>query len=224
MNASTLGIVSGSLIVFLFLFFTSMFLGRSFCSWLCPTGGIQDQVGQSRSKRVGVAKIAWIKYGVWGIWLAMLFFFFRRAGGIRGVQFAFATEMGLSTTSIQALIVYAIVVLVFFLLSLIFGRRTGCHTLCWMAPFMVIGRKLGLVLKIPSLHLATSLSSCVSCGQCNSACPMSLDVSELVKKGEIIDNNCILCGRCMDTCTKDSIAWAWNRISGKNIALQYGCH
>ena len=67
MNGSTVGTISGSVIVFLLQFFTAMVLGRSFCSWLCPAGGIQDQVGLSRTKPVAVAKIARIKYGIWGI-------------------------------------------------------------------------------------------------------------------------------------------------------------
>ena len=210
-GAGAAGIVSGSLLVFLLQFLTGMILGRSFCSWLCPGGGIQDQVGRSRTKRVTVARVAWMKYAVWGIWLVALFFFFRRAGGIQDVQFAFGTEMGLSTTSVQALIAYSIVCLAFFLLSLIFGRRSGCHTLCWMAPFMVIGRKLGFALRLPSLHLATRPESCVSCGRCNAVCPMSLDVQRLVQRGYITDNNCILCGSCMDTCRKETIGWAWRR-------------
>ena len=205
------GIATGSLFLFVLLFLSSIVLGRSFCSWICPAGGIQDQVGTFRTKTVAVSKIAWMKYVVWTVWLAMLLFSFRRAGGINSIQVGFATEMGLSTTSIQALISYTVVVLVFFLLSTMFGRRTGCHTLCWMAPFMVLGRKIGLAVRIPSLHLATVPTSCVSCGRCTANCPMSLNVQELVKKGEITDDNCILCGRCIGSCRKDTIDWAWRR-------------
>lgn len=208
-GGSTLGIISGSIIMFLLMLITSMVLGRSFCSWMCPAGGIQDQAGLSRTKTVAVRKISWMKYVIWGTWLGMLLFFFRRAGGVKGIDFAFSTEMGLSTTSVQALIAYSMVVIVFFGVSLIFGRRAGCHTLCWMAPFMVIGRKLGFALKVPSLHLSTSRQNCVSCGRCTSACPMSLPVQELVQQGKITDNNCILCGKCMNTCRKDVIAWSW---------------
>ena len=33
------------------------------------------------------------------------------------------------------------------------GRRAGCHTICWMAPFMIIGRKLRNLVAWPSLRL-----------------------------------------------------------------------
>ena len=208
-GASITGIVTGSIIVFLAQMVTAVVIGRSFCSWLCPAGGIQDQVAFSRTRRVPVRKIGWIKYFVWGVWLVMLVFFFRRAGGIQDIQFAFATEGGLSTTSVQALIVYAAVTLVFFLLSLTIGRRAGCHILCWMAPFMVIGRRIGLHLHVPSLRLKTKPEVCVSCRRCDEGCPMSLDVMDLVSKGEIYSDSCILCGKCIDTCRKDVISWRW---------------
>lgn len=36
------GIVTGSFIVFIGTLFGAIFLGRSFCSWLCPMGGMQE--------------------------------------------------------------------------------------------------------------------------------------------------------------------------------------
>jgi polyferredoxin len=208
-RAGTAGIISGSVIVFLSLLVAGIFFGRSFCSWICPAGRIQDQVGIARPKAVNVKRISWLKYIVWGAWLGMLLFFLRRAGGIKGIEFAFDTTAGFSTTSIYALIAYSIVVLVFFSLALVFGKRAGCHTICWIAPFMVIGRKIGLALRLPSLHLSTEPDSCVSCGRCTKTCPMSLPVDELVGKGRITDDSCILCGNCIETCKKDTIRWAW---------------
>lgn len=209
MIGAAAGIVTGSILVFCGQFVLAMFLGRSFCSWVCPGGAVGDQVSRVRKKRLPVGRVAWIKYAVWIPWLGMLLYFFRRTGGIHTVRFAYGTEGGLSVTSVAALMAYTIVVLTFFLMSLIFGRRAGCHTLCWMAPFMIIGRRLGLGLGLPSLRLTTNLESCVSCGRCTAACPMSLDVQTLVQTGGITDNNCILCGRCIDTCKRGTITWGW---------------
>ena len=203
------GIVTGSVLVFCAQLIIALFLGRSFCSWLCPAGAIADQMAFARSRRVRVKRLAWIKYGVWGFWLAALLYFFRRAGGIQAVHFGYETEGGLSVASVPGLISYTMVVLAFFLISLAAGRRAGCHSLCWMAPFMIIGRRLGLVLRVPSLRIKTNPESCVSCGLCTSACPMSLEVETLVKTGSITDNNCILCGRCIAACQKNSLSWSW---------------
>lgn len=211
LGGSTMGILSGSLVVFAVLFVLSMFLGRTFCSWVCPAGGIQDQIGQGRTKKVPVKKINWMKYAVWGIWLAGLLYFFREAGGIKEIRFAYQTEHGLSTTSFQSLVVYGMVVLTFIILSLVFGRRTGCHTICWISPFMILGRKIGLALPLPSLHLKTLPETCVDCSFCRTACPMSLNVPELVRDGKITDDDCILCGKCLTACRKETIAWAWRK-------------
>ena len=207
--AGIVGIISGSIIVFLVLLAAGMVFGRSFCSWLCPAGRIQDQAAITRPRGVNVKRISWIKYVVWGTWLGMLLYFLRRAGGVKTVDFLFATVSGFSTTSIYALITYSIVVLVFFTLALVFGKRAGCHTICWIAPFMVIGRKIGLALRVPSLYLSAEPESCVSCGRCTAGCPMSLPVEEEVARGRITDNNCILCGACIEKCKKGSIRWAW---------------
>ncbi|MCG3256618.1 MAG: 4Fe-4S binding protein, partial [Candidatus Heimdallarchaeota archaeon] len=38
------GVISGSLIVFAGLFVLSLFLGRAYCGWVCPVGGMQEVV------------------------------------------------------------------------------------------------------------------------------------------------------------------------------------
>lgn len=93
--------------------------------------------------------------------------------------------------------------------SLAFGRRTGCHTICWISPFMILGRKIAMAGGIPSLRLRTVPDSCISCHRCNASCPMSLDVESLVKQGEITDDNCILCGKCIDSCYRETIGFRW---------------
>ncbi len=215
MQGSYFGVVSGSLIVFIVLLILSIFLGRSFCSWLCPAGGIQDQIAQSRTKRVNVKKISWIKYLIWGSWLGGLLFLFKKSGGVNSIQIAYATEHGFSTTSLPALIAYSSVIIVFILLSLIFGKRTGCHTICWISPFMIIGKKLSEFLKIPSFHLKTEKNLCVHCGKCNISCPMSLNVEKLLESDAIIDNNCILCGECKEVCPKNLFSWKFGAVNKK---------
>lgn len=212
MNASIQGVVSGSLIVFLILLVLSIFFGRFFCSWLCPAGGIQDQLLQSRNKRVSVKKISWLKYVIWFFWLGTLLFLFRKAGGVKEIDFTYATVKGFSTADLMAIIVYTIVVLSFTTISLIFGRRTACHTICWISPFMIIGKKLAETLKIPNLHLRAAADQCVHCGKCDTSCPMSLDVEKLVDMGVIRDNNCILCGECKESCPKKLFSWKFGVI------------
>ncbi|MBB6481878.1 4Fe-4S binding protein [Spirochaeta isovalerica] len=203
MQGASEGLIAGSLILFLFLFLSSLVTGRLFCSWICPAGVIQDIAGQSRTKAVKVRSISWIKYLVWIPWLLLVLFLFRRAGGIQGADFFYQTEYGVSLTRFADAVIYGIVILVFYLMSMIFGRRAACHTICWMAPFMVLGKKTGEIFRIPSLKIKTDPEKCVSCGRCSSVCPMSLPVESYGKKGKLNDANCILCGRCIEVCKRN---------------------
>jgi hypothetical protein len=49
---------------------------------------------------------------------------------------------------------------------LVFGRRAGCHTISWMAPFLIIGRWLRNLVQWPALWLVAELASCTQCETC----------------------------------------------------------
>ncbi|MBC7234823.1 MAG: 4Fe-4S binding protein [Chloroflexi bacterium] len=106
--------------------------------------------------------------------------------------------------------IYYIVVLLFLGLSVAIGRRAGCHYLCWMAPFMILGRKLRNLTRWPALHLVAMPERCTQCGRCVATCPMSLPVSDLVQRGDMEHDECILCGNCVDTCPHDSIRYRFS--------------
>lgn len=199
------GVVSGSLIVFIMLFLSSLFFGRAFCSWICPAGAIQDILIQSRSKRINVRRVGWIKYVLWVPWIITILLMFKRAGGVKELNFFYQTEMGVSITRPEAAIMFGCIVVLFYLLSMILGRRGSCHAVCWMAPFMVLGKKLGQVLKIPSVVLKRESSKCISCKKCSDVCVMSLRVENLALNREFSDHDCILCGKCINVCPHNVI-------------------
>jgi polyferredoxin len=206
------GIIAGSLVVFAVLFLAAIFLGRGFCAYVCPGGTLQDLLAEGRSRAFPRRALGWLKYVIWAVWLGMLLFFFRRAGGVQGLHVTFHTEHGLSVTNLHALIIYLIVVAVFAGLALAFGRRAACHTICWMAPFMVFGRRLGFATGLPALRVAAAPGTCTSCGRCDNVCPMSLPVSRLQRRGTITSSDCILCGRCVDTCPKKTLSFRWRQV------------
>ena len=99
--------------------------------------------------------------------------------------------------------IYLGIVALFFIPNLFLGRRAMCHCICWMAPFMVLGGKLGRALRIPQLHIKAEPDRCISCGKCERACPMSLPVEVLLRADTISDAECIQCAACADACPKD---------------------
>jgi ferredoxin-type protein NapH len=126
-----MGIVAGSVLFFISLFAVALFLGRGFCGWVCPAGAMQDLLRPTRNRRV--RKGRWVKFVVWGIWIALL-----SAGLILNrplkIDPLFFTESGVSISEPQQYIIYGMVVAVFIVLALSVGRRGACHTVCWMAP------------------------------------------------------------------------------------------
>ncbi|KWX76204.1 4Fe-4S ferredoxin [Paenibacillus riograndensis] len=200
-QGSFAGIATGSCLLFAALFGSSLWFGRAFCSWVCPAGGLQDTCSQVVNKPAG-SRQNLIKYLIWLPWVLSILAGFVTAGGIKDVNPIYFTDHGISVSAPPAFITYFAVVLLIVSVSLIFGRRSFCHSLCWMAPFMVLGNSLKNKLGYPSLHLEARTEDCISCKKCDRACPMSLKVNEMVQNRDMNSNECILCGSCEAVCPK----------------------
>jgi len=205
------GIVTGSLLLFGLLFVSSVVIGRLFCAWVCPGGALGEIVSQARPHRLRRDRVHWIKYLVWAPWLTTIALLFIGAGGVSEVEPLYSTEAGFSTTSLSHLIAYLLVVIVFLALMLSVGKRAPCHTICWMAPFMILGRSVGNALRLPALRLAADPDACIHCGKCSAACPMSLEVQPMAERGVMDHTDCILCAECIDVCPKSVISYKWKR-------------
>ena len=178
-QAASEHIMNGSFIVFSAMFILSMFLGRVWCGYLCPAGGLQECLAQCNPKP---AKQGWrdkIKYVIWIVWITAVVVTFILGKYDVTINPFYMTDHGISVTSIYNYVMYYGVMLLLVLPALIHGRRATCHYICWMAPFMVIGSTIGRLLHIPQLHIEAEGDACVGCGQCNKACPMGLDVKAM---------------------------------------------
>ena len=192
------------------MFVSSLLVGRAWCGWLCPAGGLQEAAFGINNGRFKLGKRDWIKWFIWVPWIAGIVAAFIAAGGPRKVDFFHLTDGGVSVTHPMQYIVYLLVVGVFLVLAVLMGRRAGCHTICWMAPFMILGRKLRNLAAWPSLRLVAQPEECRDCLKCGTNCPMSLDVHGMVQKREMEHSECILCGTCVDNCGHDAIRFAFS--------------
>lgn len=201
------GVVSGSVIVFFLLFLSGLFFGRAWCGWVCPAGGLAEICTSVNAKPVPVKKLRIIRYSIFTVWFAILVAGFVLAGGIHGVDPLHLTERVISVDEPVKYIVYYMVMLIFFVLSIAIGRRGACHTICWMSPFLTAGMWLGRKLRLPQMRIKASADACIDCKLCDKKCPMSIDVSEQVKGGSVRSLDCILCGECVDVCPKDVLSY-----------------
>jgi ferredoxin-type protein NapH len=211
--AAQQGGISGSFLMFGLMFLASLFLGRAFCGWVCPAGGLQECCFPVRDKTARGGRANWIKYFIWIPWIVAIAIVAVSAGGFHRVDPFYQTRYGISISEPGAYIVYFFFVGLIVILSLIAGKRAFCHYICWMAPFMVIGTKVRSLLKWPALRLKSDKEKCVDCKTCTKNCPMSLDVNGMVRGDSMKHSECILCGTCVDVCPKDVIRYSFS--SGK---------
>ncbi|MDJ0780583.1 MAG: 4Fe-4S binding protein [Desulfosarcinaceae bacterium] len=208
LEASATGIVNGSWIVFLLLLVSALLLGRGYCGWLCPAAGCQEAIFLARPKRVTKGDL--IKWIIWVPWFGAIVVLAIRAGGYHTIDFFYQTTHGLSIGDIQGAIVYFSVLIGLIVLpAFLFGKRAFCHHLCWMAPFMIVGRQLRNRLRWPSLGLAPAADKCVHCHTCTRGCPMSLPVERMVAQQRMEHTECILCGTCVDGCEQGAVTYTW---------------
>lgn len=216
-NAGLNGIINGSFIVFVLMFLLSIPFGRLFCGYLCPAGGLQECAFTINGNQ---AKQGWknnIKYIIWAFWLLAVACCYFYSGKAIRIDFFFETTNGISVSTMQSYIIYYGIVFLIFIPSILFGKRIFCHYLCWMAPFMVLGTKLRRLLHLPGLHIKSkNCSNCISCDKCNKSCPMGLNVSKLIKDGQIENLECIQCGACIDSCPRKVLSYGMTKGKGES--------
>jgi len=199
------GVVTGSLIFFIILFLSALFFRRAHCGWTCLSTGIHDAGLFYVTKKVGM-KSRVLKYLIWTPWFIAIVTLLA-INGIKKVDPLFATTHGLSVMDVRGYLILYFFLGLIIALALVVGRRSFCHHVCWMAPFLVIGDKVGRLLRLPSLHLEADKEKCIACGLCSQKCPMSLPVKEMVASGDLMHTDCILCGECSDNCKKKVIRY-----------------
>lgn len=210
-QASSKGVVNGSFVLFILMFIGSLFLGRGYCGWVCPGAGCQEAIFLARDKKV--TKGDYWKWLIWVPWIGSIALLAIGAGGYKRIDFFFMTTHGLSIASFPSLIAYFLVLLLLIVLpAFVFGRRSFCHHLCWMAPFMILGRKIRNYFQWASLQLKAKPENCKHCHACAEHCPMSLPVEEMVHRGSMENTECILCGACIDLCKPGAITYDWGKI------------
>lgn len=207
------GIITGSFIAFTMMFFSSLFLGRAYCGWVCPASGVQEEIMKVNDRKIKRGNF--IKWLIWIPWILFIIVLAIRNGGYNSIDPFYQTTYGFSMANVGALFTYLAVLTIIVLPAFFIGRKSFCHHICWMACFMILGRKIRNIIRFPSLELISSPNNCVSCHTCTNECPMSLPVETMVKENKMENSECIFCGTCIDGCKSKAIQYRFENKEKK---------
>ena len=201
------GVLSGSMLVFIALFLSGLFLGRAWCGWVCPAAGVAELSLGVNPKPVNRKRLRIVRYSIFAVWFSVIVLGFVLAGGVMGIDPLRMTERGISVDEPVKYIIYYFVLLLIFVLDVAIGRRGACHSICWMSPFLTAGMWLGRKLRLPQLQIKAKTEACIDCKKCTQKCPMSIDVNTEVKQGAVRSYDCVLCGECVGVCPKGVLSY-----------------
>ncbi len=178
----------------------ALFLGRVFCSWICPISFFSELMERGLSLFVKRRKDILV-VPRWLLWFSLvgeLLFSMIIAAPI----FVFLSPPGLVGREIMMWVFFkrfaieGVVVIVVMFLNLL-TRRFFCRYLC------PLGALLAFIGSKRRLRIAKD-DNCVNCGVCDRSCPLGLNPSS----GDF-SHYCWNCGECIDTCPKKALSFVW---------------
>ncbi|TYO98883.1 4Fe-4S binding protein [Geothermobacter ehrlichii] len=190
-----------ALVLLLTFFAMALLAKKSFCSWLCPVGTLEEALWKLGRKLCGRNLVIWrwLDIPLRTLKYALLLFFFKliiidmpaavlrgflaspywAVADVRMLDF-FIRPSGLSLAIILGLAVLSV-----------FYRNFWCRYLC---PY---GALLGLLSMLSPLKIRRSELHCIDCGACSRACPAQLPVQH---RQVIRSPECTACLNCVSVC------------------------
>lgn len=206
------GVVTAGLLAWGLVLVTSLVLGRAWCGYLCPLGGLQMCLHAALQRpHVRARGLRVVKYAIWGAWVGLIVTFAIRGGGFSGFDLKRDIE-GPPLYGPQSAVAFFAFAGLAAVLGLVLGRRGFCHHLCFFSPLNIIGARLAARIRLPRLRLSVpDPAKCVDCKRCNATCPMTLDVASMVRAGRMENVECITCGSCSAACERGVIGYGVGR-------------
>ena len=181
-------IITGGFILSLIILLVSAFFGRSFCSYVCPIGTIQDFLGFKAKNKIPKL-LFYLKY-----FILLLIAIGSFVSGKIIYQKICPVELLAGKIPYYE---FGFILLLISTIVSIFWKRFFCVTLCPYGALMNIVQ--AIVFKISKGKFPKTIidSDCVNCGICKKNCYLDLNPVS----NNIFDNvECLRCKECLDTC------------------------
>lgn len=200
-----------SVILLVLFVISNLFLGRIFCSYICPLGALQEWA-RKLGKVLGFKKdfelpkkydhfLRYLKYAF--LFLAVILSFYSADLFLLN-NGPFSALMHFGKEFEEKIIGYSLLILL--LGVAVFSKSLWCRYLCPLGAFF------GIVNKINLFGIKRDKKTCIDCGLCNRQCPANLNIKEA---DELREADCISCGNCVKSCPKESLQF---RILKKPIS------
>lgn len=174
---------------------------KSFCSWLCPFGTVQEWIGRLGRKLFGRRfhlpagpdrVLIVLRYVVLVLILVLTYTVWRFDLGFRAYDpFYILFTGGVGHETAGAL---SITILVGVLAAALFVPFLWCRYLC------PLGATIDPLSRAGALRIRRNGDRCTDCGVCDTICPHRIPVSQVA---EVTARNCTNCLDCIEECPVD---------------------
>ncbi len=200
-------IYSGTVVLLLVTLVIALVFRRSFCGLLCPFGALQElfaRIGLKIFKRrliipaVIDQPLRYLKYLILALTIGMAWFY----GSLWMAPYdPYSAYSHLSNAAAdlaeEPLAIFGYLILLLTVIGSLLYDRFFCKYLCPMGAFY------GIIGKYSLTKVERNESLCISCKQCNKACPVNIDVAQAK---QITTMECINCNECVLSCpVKDAL-------------------
>ncbi|WP_019849762.1 4Fe-4S binding protein [Desulfitobacterium sp. PCE1] len=190
-----------------------LFLGKVFCSWICPIGFLIEGVDALKKKWKWLTRIQ-LKKAVTHeqkqyYWALPFFLVLSLVVGIP--IFQTLSPLGiLYRTFLFGLGLEAFLILMIILLELAGYRRGWCRTLCPIGVFYALGSRWS------PIKVRCDTDKCVQCFKCVKACNYTAESlkSTITSTSEFcVSSLCTRCGRCIDSCSSGALQFSLQPVA-----------
>ena len=193
--------------------FSTLFLGRGWCSWVCFYGGWEEgfrQIGKKRKINL-LSKNKEIREFQFGFFAFIILASICEMSAVYCkwfCPFKLVTEFG-PINSIPNLIAAVLFIGLFLalvvLLPILTKRRTQCSSLC---PF---GAFASLTDGISLFKIRIDNEKCSGCMKCAMTCPFgAIDIKTIQEKKGRPEFTCAKCGECVAACPNKAISYEFS--------------
>jgi len=207
-----------AVVVLLTAVIVALLLKRSFCSWVCPVGTVEELLwkGGFSLFRRNLHPPRWLDAPLRGIkYLGLAFFLYFIFVAMPSDQVtAFVNSDYYKIADVRLLDFFlhlsakALIIIGSFALLSLALRNPFCRFLC---PY---GALLGLVSLLSPVKVTRERRTCVSCGVCSQVCPSHIPV---MAKERVHSPECIGCWRCISHCHAEGALEM--KLTGKKVAV-----